>query len=422
MRLKGLYVSPLGLASAIILFCAGYYFLNAGITKQKYIIKLGILHSLSGNLAKAEIPLVKAALLAIEEINKLELANGFVVEPVIADGGSDWPRFAREAERLIVQEKVCAIIGCYTSSSRKAVKPVVEKHNSLLMYATDYEGLERSPNIAYLGPVPNQHTLPGIMWCLNNLGKKFFLIGSDLIYPRVSHEIAKDHITSLGGTIVGEQFVKLDVSDFKNIIDSIEKLKPDVIISHLSGEINNIGFYRSLAHYKVTAEQFPVMSFTIAESDFLYIGVPYMTGHYITQCYMQSIHAKKNEEFVHAFQTKYPGERIIDGAMEAEYAAVYLWASAIKHSKRACPNIIKDAVLNESMDAPEGTIFVDPDNRNAWHPVRVGKVKKDGQINIIWHSGKPIQPIAYPIYRSRRAWDTLLIKFYEAWGKKWANL
>jgi urea transport system substrate-binding protein len=414
---RTLYLSTLALLILMCVGIAGYYCMSYCIPTKKRIIKLGILHSLTGNLAKAETPLVKTALLAVEEINNEELIKGAIIQTIIADGKSDWPTFAKEAERLIVQEHVSAIVGCYTSSSRKSVKPVVEKYNNLLVYATDHEGLEVSPNIIYVGPVPNQHTLPGIMWCFNNLGSKFFLLGSDLIYPRVSHEIAKDHITSLGGTIVGETFVDVDHTNFDSIIELIKKAKPDVVISHLSGEINNVNFYRALEKHHLTPEELAVMSFTIAESDFLYIGIPYMVGHYITQCYMQSIHSATNEKFIAAFKNKYGNPKaVIDAAMETEYDSVYLWAAAVNKKKTARPDVIKYAMLNESMNAPQGTVFVDPESRNSWQPVRVGKVKKDGQMRIIWTSDRPIQPIAYPISRSKNAWQNVLMDFYKKMG------
>ena len=127
-------------------------------------IRVGILHSKSGPMEMSEESMIDAEILAIEEINKKGFL-GRLIEPVVADGKSDWPTFAREAQRLIEEEKVSVIFGCWTSASRKSVKPVVEQKAHLLIYPMAYEGLEQSPNIIYTGAAPNQQVVPALSWC-----------------------------------------------------------------------------------------------------------------------------------------------------------------------------------------------------------------------------------------------------------------
>ena len=155
-------------------------------------IKVGVLHSLSGTMAISETSVVDATLMAIEEINEAGGVLGRQIEPVVVDGASDWPTFAREAERLISKERVRAVFGCWTSASRKTVKPVFERHDHLLFYPVQYEGLEESPNIVYTGAAPNQQIIPAVQWCFDNLGKRFFLVGSDYVFPRTANAIIKD--------------------------------------------------------------------------------------------------------------------------------------------------------------------------------------------------------------------------------------
>ena len=390
--------------------------------EKKAHIKIGILHSQTGALASLERPVSEAGLLAIDEINKQGGINGYLLKPIIADGKSNWDHFAKEAERLIVEEKVLAIFGCITSASRKTVKPIIEKYNNLLIYPMQYEGVEQSPNIMYLGEAPNQQTLPAVMWCINNLGKRFFLVGSDYIYPRIAHEIIKDQINSLGGTVVGEMFVKLGTTQVGPIVEMIKKSKPNVILNNLVGKDNNSAFFKALYNDPaITPEEMPVMSFAIGEQDFSDLEKAHIAGNYATWNYMQSIFSERNREFVKAFKEKYGAHRVISDPMEAEYVGVYIWAQTVKEYKTAQPEVIKDALKGQSFYAPEGTVYIDDESRHSWKIVRLGKIRSDGQFTILWDSQKPIRPIPYPLYQDKAFWEKLLLKFYHQWGNKWEN-
>ena len=208
-------------------------------------IRIGILHSLTGSLALSEKPIIDAELMAIEEIN----AKGGIlkrkIKPIIVDGKSDEQIFAQEAKRLIKDEKVSAIIGCWTSASRKAVKTVVEKYNNLLIYPVSYEGIEDSPNILYVGANQNQQIIPAVLWSYYNLGKRFFFVGSDYIYSRVASDIIKDAIASVGGEFLGEEFILLGSTDVDHMVDAIRAKQPDVIINTIQGE-SNLAFFNTL--------------------------------------------------------------------------------------------------------------------------------------------------------------------------------
>lgn len=197
-------------------------------------IKIGVLHSLTGTMAQSEMPLVDAVQLAVNEINAQGGVLGQTLEMIVADGQSDPAIFAKEAERLITQENVSVIFGCWTSASRKAVKSVVEKYNHLLLYPVQYEGLEQSPNIIYTGSAPNQQIIPAIRWALKNLGKRVYLIGSDYIFPRTANRIMRDFIRVDNAQLLAERYFSLGSQDVAEIISEIEKIKPDVILNTIN--------------------------------------------------------------------------------------------------------------------------------------------------------------------------------------------
>ncbi len=384
------------------------------------IIKVGILHSLSGTMAISEQPVVDATLLAIDQINAAGGLLGKKIEPIVVDGKSDWPTFATEAERLITQEKVAVIFGCWTSASRKTVKPIIEKHNHLLFYPVQYEGLEESPNIIYTGATTNQQVIPGLVWCFQNLGTSFFLVGSDYVFPRTANEIIKEVVKSLGGKIVGEEYILLGSKDVDHIIKKIQQTKPDVIINTINGD-SNIPFFKELRRAGITPERIPTMSFSIAESELQSFDINNMIGDYTTWNYFQSIDRPSNQVFIEQFKKQYGTDRVISDPMEAAFFGVHLWAQTVKEIGTINTQKVRTNLKNQAYNAPEGVVSIEPSNQHTWKRVRVGKIQSNGQFNIIWDSQKAIRPIAYPLmYRSKKAWDQFLMNLYTKWQNKWA--
>ena len=226
------------------------------------------------------------------------------IEWVVADGRSDWPTFAQEAQRLIDQEKVSVIFGCWTSASRKSVKPVVEQKQHLLVYPMAYEGLEQSPNIIYTGAAPNQQVIPALSWCYEHLkARKFFLVGSDYVWPHCVNEIAKDQLKALGAECVGESYIFFGSSDVGPSVEAIRKANPDVIISTVVGD-SNAAFYQQLQTAGILPERTPVVSFSIAEDELRKLPLSAMVGDYAAWDYFQSIDRPENKEFVKRFQAR----------------------------------------------------------------------------------------------------------------------
>lgn len=383
-------------------------------------IKVGVLHSLTGTMAMSEKSVADATLLAIDEINQQGGLLGRRIEPVVVDGCSNWPTFAREAERLITEEQVSVVFGCWTSASRKTVKPIFEKHDHLLFYPVQYEGLEDSPNIVYTGAAPNQQILPAVKWCFDNLGKKFFLVGSDYVFPRTANAIIRDQVSAIRGEILGEEYVLLGSSDVKNVVQQIKESQPDVILNTINGD-TNVAFFRELRAAGITSEQIPTMSFSLAEDELRTLGVENLVGDYACWNYFQSIETTENERFVRAFKQKYGSDRVTDDPMEAAYLGVHLWAQSVRDAGTVEVGAVRKAIADQALKAPEGIVYVNSENNHTWKTVRVGKIKSDGQFEIVWSSQKPVRPEPYPAYRSRSEWNEFLNDLYAGWGNRWSN-
>jgi urea ABC transporter urea binding protein len=382
-------------------------------------IRVGLLHSKSGPTEISERSMIDAEILAIEEINEKGFL-GRLIKPVIGDGKSDWPTFGREAERLIEEEKVSVIFGCWTSASRKSVKPVVEQKSHLLIYPMAYEGLEQSPNIIYTGAAPNQQVVPALSWCHSKLkARKFFLVGSDYVWPHCVNEIAKDQLKALGAECVGESYILFGSSDVGPSVAAIRKANPDVIISTVVGTSNK-PFYQQLRTAGVLPERTPVISFSIAEDELRKLPLPVMVGDYAAWDYFQSIDRHENKEFIQRFRRKYGADRVTSDVIEAAYNSVWLWARAVHEAGSAdVPDVIR-AMRRQSLNAPEGIVTVDEETQHTWRPVYIGRIRSDGQFDLVWSSEKPIRPIPYPRSRSREEWNSFLENLYQTWGG-WAN-
>ena len=358
-------------------------------------VKVGLLHSLTGSMAISEKSVRDAEVLAIKEINAAGGVNGKQIEYVEEDGASEPSTFATKAEKLIDSEGVSTIFGCWTSSSRKAVKPIVEEYGSLLWYPVQYEGMESSSNIVYTGAAPNQQIAPAIDYLLDQGYKKFFLLGSDYVFPRTANMIINAQLEAKGAEAVGEEYADMDQTDFAAIISKIEAAKPDVIINTLNGT-GNVSFFKQMSEKNYTSSDYMTMSFSIAEEEVATIGADILKGHMVSWNYYQTTDTEKNKEFVKAYKDAYGENRVTSDPAEAAYDAVYLWKAACEKADSFEPeDVIKAVESGEiSFDAPEGTVTIQGDNHHLVKPVRIGQVGDDGLINEIYATD-PVAPDPY---------------------------
>ena len=357
-------------------------------------VKVGILHSLSGTMAISETSVRDAELLAINEINAKGGVLGKQIEVVQEDGASEPQIFAERARKLIQSDKVATIFGCWTSASRKAVKPVVEETGALLWYPVQYEGMEMSPNIMYMGAAPNQQAVPAVDFCTEKFGKNIFLVGSDYVFPRTANKIIKAQLDYLGGSVAGEEYTPMGHTDFATIVSKIKAAKPDCIINTLNGD-SNVAFFKQLTDAGITASTIPVMSFSIAEEEVGGVGIENLKGHYVAWNYYQTTETAENDAFVAAYKKAYGDKRVTDDPIEAGYIGVYLWAMACEKAGSFDVEKVKAAAKGISFNAPEGKVTLDGDNQHIYKPVRIGLINETGLIDEVWATSGAVKPDPY---------------------------
>ncbi|WP_414563264.1 MULTISPECIES: urea ABC transporter substrate-binding protein [unclassified Anabaena] len=358
-------------------------------------IKVGILHSLSGTMAISERSVVDAERLAIKEINTAGGVLGKQIEAITEDGASNWDTFREKATKLIDQDQTAVIFGCWTSASRKNVKPVFESKDHMLWYPVQYEGQECSKNIFYTGAAPNQQIEPSVDWMLKNKGKEFFLVGSDYVFPRTANTIIKAQLEALGGKTVGEDYLPLGNVEVTPIISKIRQNLPNggVIYNTLNGD-SNVAFFKQLRGAGLTPDKYPSMSVSIAEEEVKAIGVEYLQGHYAAWNYFQTVDTPANKKFVEAFKNEYGAERVINDPMEAGYIAVYLWKQAVEKAGTTDLDKVRAAAYGQTIDAPEGKVTMGA-NHHISKIVRIGQVRGDGLFDIVYATPAPVEPVPW---------------------------
>lgn len=362
------------------------------------VITVGILHSLSGTMAISETTVVDAEELAIAEINANGGVLGKQIVAVKEDGASDWPTFAEKAEKLIDQDQVAVVFGCWTSASRKAVLPVFEEKDHMLWYPVQYEGQECSKNIFYTGAAPNQQIEPAVDWLLENKGTEFFLVGSDYVFPRTANNIIKEQLKANGGTTLGEDYLPLGNTEVTPIIEKIQQALPNggVIFNSLNGD-SNVAFFKQLKSAGMEADKYPVMSVSIAEEEVRTIGPEFLEGHYAAWNYFQTVESPENEKWVSDFKAEYGDDRVTNDPMEAAYIMVYLWAQAVEQAGTTDLAAVREAAYGQVFNAPGGTVTMQP-NHHISKTVRIGEVREDGLFEIVSETDGPVDPIPWNQY------------------------
>ena len=356
-------------------------------------VKVGILHSLSGTMAISEPSLKDAELMAIAEINASGGVLGRTIEPIIRDGASNPTVFATQGKNLIEQEQVVTIFGCWTSATRKALIPVVEELDTLLWYPCQYEGLECSPNVFYMGSCTNQQIEPAIHWLLANKRRNFYLIGSDYVFPRTANQILKSRLRSAGGVCVAEEYVRFGEKDFRTIISLIKQTRPDIVFNTLNGD-SNLAFYQQYHEAGIDPEEIPIMAVSFAEEELRRLGEGVATGHYSVWSYFQSLALPSNQMFVNNYKARYGKERVTSDPIEAAYYQVYLWKAAVEKAQSFATDDVRRAAIGISYPAPGGEVQIAP-NHHVSKNFRIGKILPTGQFEVVWDVPDKIEPLPW---------------------------
>jgi urea ABC transporter urea binding protein len=392
-RRKFLKSSAATLGALVIGGSAPFYFpRNIVKAQESDTIKIGILHSLSGTIAIIETSLHNAELLAIEEINAKGGINGKKLQPVVEDPQSLVQVFAEKAKKLLLNDKVTAVLGCYTSASRQSVLPVFEEYNGLLLYPTLYEAQECSKNVFYTGAVPNQQLDDFEPWIVENLGrKKCYMIGSNYIYPKETNREWKALLEKSGAENMGEEYAPLGHTEFSTVINNIANSGADYVFSTLVGD-SIVAFYKQFKQFGFTPEDVPICTPITTEQETAAMGAENAAGHYTSFNYFQSVQTPENKTFVERYQAKYGAKEVTNAVMEAAYFQTYLLAQAIEKSGTDTDALIFEGLPGQEFTAPQGPVKIDEKNHHTHLWARIGKARDDGQFDIVWTSKDRIRP------------------------------
>ncbi|MES2259325.1 MAG: transporter substrate-binding protein [Pseudomonadota bacterium] len=359
------------------------------------MVRVGLLHSMSGTLAIYEAALLDAEKLAIDEINASGGVLGRTLAVVVEDGASDPAVFAEKARKLLERDQVAVIVGTASSSSRKAVLPVLRRAAGVLFYPVFYEGQEQDPAVVYTSQEATQSVIPSMQWLLRNKGKKVFMIGSDYIYPRTCNRIARQTVTQMGGIVAGEEYVPFGHTEFSAIINKIKAAGADCIYCTVVGG-SVVSFFKQLRAAGLDGAKITLLSTALTENEIDGIGKDNALGYYSCAGYFQSIASPANERFIKAFRTRYGQARVIGDPMAVAYNSVYLWKMAVEKAGSFEPAKVLAAAAGLEIEAPEGRVRVHASNQHVWKKVRIGRARADGQFDIVWESAGPVEPNPFP--------------------------
>ncbi len=392
-RRKFLRRSAATLGALAIGGAAPYVFTrNIAKAQESGTIKVGILHSLSGTIAIIERSLHNAEMLAIEEINAAGGINGKMIEPVVEDPQSLVQVFNEKAKKLLLEDKVAAVLGCYTSASRQSVLPVFEQYNGVLLYPTLYEAQECSKNCFYTGAVPNQQLDDFVPWILSTLGrKKFYLIGANYIYPKETNREVKALLEKFGGETIAEEYAPLGHTEFSTNINKIAASGCDLVFSTLVGD-QIVAFYKQYKQFGITADDIPICTPITTEQEIQAMGADYALGHFTSFNYFQTTNSPENKTFVERFKAKYGQDQVTNAVMEAAYFQTFFLSQAIAKVGTDADALIYEGLPGQEFQAPQGKVKIDEKNHHTWLWARIGKANPAGQFDEVWVSPDWIRP------------------------------
>jgi urea transport system substrate-binding protein len=368
-------------------------------------IKVGILHSLSGTMAISEATLKDEMLMLIKEQNAKGGLLGKKIEPVVVDPASNWPLFAEKARELIQKDHVVAIFGCWTSVSRKSVLPVVEQYHVPLFYPVQYEGEESSKYVFYTGAAPNQQAIPAVDYLMNQLHvKRWVLAGTDYVYPRTTNKILEAYLKSKGvkSKDIMINYTPFGYSDWQSIVSQIKKFgsegKKTAVVSTINGDAN-VPFYKELANQGVTADQIPVVAFSVGEEELSGIDTTPRVGHLAAWNYFMSVDTPANDKFIDTWHKYIKNDkRVTNDPMEAHYIGFNMWVKAVKKAGTTDPEKVVNDMIGVSVPNLTGGYATMMPNHHITKPVLIGEIQDDGQFAVVWKTPGEVAGDAWSNY------------------------
>jgi len=366
---------------------------STGLVWAKDTIKVGVLHSLSGTMAISETTLKDTVLMLINEQNKKGGVMGKKLEPVVVDPASNWPLFAEKARELISKDKVDVIFGCWTSVSRKSVLPVIEELNGLLFYPVQYEGEESSKNVFYTGAAPNQQAIPVVDYLMNDIGvKRWVLAGTDYVYPRTTNKILEAYLKSKGvkSSDIMINYTPFGHSDWQSIVSDIKKFgsagKKTAVVSTIYGDAN-VPFYKELGNQGISAEDIPVVAFSVGEEELSGIDTKPLVGHLAAWNYFESIESPANTAFIKNWKAFIKDDkRVTNDPMEATYIGFNMWVKAVEKVGSTDTDKVAQAMIGIKTPNLTGGTATMLKNHHLTKPVFIGEIQDDGQFEVVWQT------------------------------------
>lgn len=365
--------------------------------------RVGVLFSQTGHLSNIEKTQYMGTMVAIEQINEAGGINGRELVPVCCDPASDNALFRDYSRKMLVDDGLSTIFGCYSSSSRKAVLPILERMNGLLWYPTLYEGYEFSPNVIYSGAAPNQNSVALAKFLTDNFGPRVYFVGSDYVFPRESNRIMRHLLQTFGSEIIGEQYVPLRAKrqNFLPIFNEIKRLKPDAIFSTVVGDATSL-FYQQYTDLGLSPLTMPIFSLTTTETEVAAMGADVAENHYTAASYFQTLQSKGNLEFVTRCKRKYGDGVVTNVCMEAAYYQVMLFKSALEMANTLDTDILRPAVLGAEIIAPQGEVGIHSRWGHGNVRTRIGRAARDGQFQIVSTSQKVIETDPFLLHSNQQ--------------------
>jgi urea transport system substrate-binding protein len=410
-------------AAALSLTAGAYFFFGRQLFPKGPPIRIGLLHAGPGPLVISGDAILDSERLAVSELNDSGGLLGREIEAVMLEDPDRQLLVTEQAERLIVDEKVSVLIGGSTSATHKLVKEVVEKHDNLLLYPMEFEGLEESDNIVYLGAIPNQLMFPAIKtWLLEQQTRgRFFVVASDSLLPRACAEIIRGFIPTLAGAeIVGAEFLPKGSPTVSRIVKEIRDAKPQALLNLIHGD-DSVTLMKEMRAADLTPERLPTVSFFFTEQEMRSLKRAEMTGDYLVSSYFECLPGEENAGYLKLLQDQYGPQRLAFDDTETGYSAVHLWAHAVRAARSDDPREVRRVIGQQNYSGPGGPIMIDSATGYAHKNCRVGRIKADGSIEIEWSSESPIAPVPFPGPRGKQDWKDWLHALYQKWGNQWTN-
>lgn len=371
--------------------------------------KIGVLFSKTGITAVAERPQLNATLLAMDQINKGGGVNGRPLQAIYYDPASDPKTFRKLAERLLQDDGVTIIAGCYMSSTRKAVLPVVEQYRGLLLYPTLYEGFEYSDHCIYTGAAPNQNVVQLAAYLMAHFGKRIYLVGSNYVYPYETNRIISDLFHEAHGDVVEERYIPMDASAAvcEHVVADIKAKQPDVIISTVVG-CTTARFYQAYRKAGLDPATMPIASLTTTESEVQQMGTEAAQGHITAAPYFQGIATEENREFLQAYNDMFPDDVPATSGAEAAYFQIHLAADALRRGDSDQFELLLENIRKSEFQAPQGKVRIDPENNHTFLWPRVARVNAQGCFEVVQESESWVKPDPYLVALEVEEWSVAL--------------